>query len=133
MIFKFDIEPIGKARPRASRRGKHIHMYTPNKTQHWMQLVFMKAREQYKGPPLGGPMEVHIISVFKRPQRIKIPERTPHVVKPDIDNVAKIVLDALCYGENPVLVDDKLIYKLNCESWYAAEGEEPSVTVKVVQ
>lgn len=52
------------------------------------------------------------------------------VVKPDIDNVAKAILDAL---NGVAFPDDRQIVQLSCEKWYDVTDENcgfASVTIK---
>jgi len=56
--------------------------------------------------------------------------RSPHVGKPDCDNLAKSVCDAL----NGILWDDdRQICRLVVEKWYAAGDEPIGVDVSVAR
>ena len=93
-----------------------------------------------------GVCKIHIVAVFPRPQRLdkSDPGRHWHCVTPDVDNVAKNVLDALqrdAMGGKPrtkpkagwpgVIPDDKLVVSLLVEKFYAAMNEAPSLTITI--
>jgi Holliday junction resolvase RusA-like endonuclease len=67
----------------------------------------------YKGDPLDGPLIVSIYAWIKKPKSSKLAYPT---TKPDADNIAKAVLDAL----NGILWhDDKQVCQLTIHKVYA--------------
>ena len=125
--------PIGKGRPRATVRGGFVRTYTPAKTKKWESDAAMVLRSSWREEPLEGPISVGILALFPRPQRMvwktKPMPRVPYVQKPDLDNVAKAVLDAL--EKAGVIRDDKAVWSLDCEAMYCAGDEDPRVVVRV--
>lgn len=105
ITFYIPGRPQGKGRPRFTRNG---HTYTPDKTRDYEETV----RWLYKlhgGQKLDGAVWVEIFANFEPPKSDSKKERArklagdaPCTVKPDCDNVAKIILDAL----NGVAYDD---------------------------
>lgn len=62
-------------------------------------------REQHQGRRLyEGPIEMNIIFMFEIPQSAK-EERTYHHIRPDLDNMAKILMD-ICSG---------ILYRDDCQ------------------
>jgi Holliday junction resolvase RusA-like endonuclease len=111
--FQIDGPPIGKGRPKAVRMGNAVRMYTPKKTAEYeTDIAFKAAQLMGDIPPLETPVEVGVHAYYpipaswskKRQQAaingLEIPG------KPDLDNVAKAVLDAL---NGVVYVDDKQV------------------------
>lgn len=103
MIFKIPGEPTGKGRPRYANVRGVVRTYTPKKTRDYERRVQQFFRKAYPGYiPLDGPVSVYIYAVFPVPesfsmakkQRCYSGELLP-TKKPDADNIAKIVLDAL--------------------------------------
>ena len=96
MTVMFEVPFVkGKARPRFARAGKRV--YTPNdtiKAERDIRKAFLAAGGTQA--PKGIEVTVHITTVRplpkSRPKRI---ESEPDVYKPDLDNIAKLVLDAL--------------------------------------
>lgn len=82
---------VGAARPRVTRHGT----YTPKGTRDYRKLV-RNAFIASGGSKLSGPLDVRI-DVYRelpkgRPKRVT---SEPDTFKPDVDNIAKNVLDAL--------------------------------------
>lgn len=135
MRFEFDIAPVEQARPRATRFGKGIRLYDPEKVTIFKRQLGMLAKQQMldRGlEPLDGPLEVCM--EFYRPVQASISkkERSRRLsgvhrptVKPDLDNYIKSTSDAL----NGILwADDNLIISLEAKKFYA---ERPHLTVEI--
>lgn len=129
IIFNVPGEPRGKARPRFDSRSRRT--YTPKETADY-EKTLRRAYEAYaKGrEPLEGPLRLEIIAGFRIPKTAsKIRklgmiegEILPTKV-PDVDNIAKIIQDAL---NGLAYKDDAQICALNVWKIYA---EEPFVQV----
>lgn len=127
--------PVGKGRPRAARRGAGVVMFTPEKTAGYEALVAAAASNAMRaeaGPLFTGPLEAVL------EMRIPIPASWSKAHKaaalagtelptsrPDIDNVAKAILDA-CNGA--VFRDDSQIVMLAATK---AFSETPGVRVVI--
>jgi Holliday junction resolvase RusA-like endonuclease len=89
--------PQGKGRPRRFKYG----MYTPKKTVEYEKQVRQCFIEQ-QGKKLTGPIVAIIIAVYKIPESWSKEKRRQALrreifpaVKPDTDNIAKVILDSL--------------------------------------
>lgn len=122
MEFIVEGEPQGKARPRFSRRSETV--YTPSKTAKYekeIQQAYIAAGG--KLIPEGSYAAVTVDAYFKIPksytkrkrldceQNINRPDK-----KPDIDNVLKVVLDAL---NKVAYKDDEQVIEVVCRKWYS--------------
>lgn len=94
--FEIPGQAKGKERP---RNGKG-YFYTPQNTKDYEELVKVCYRQKYKEPPTKEAVKVGIVvwmvsakSLSKR-KRAEL-ENHPPMKKPDIDNIAKIILDGL--------------------------------------
>ena len=135
MRFKFNIDPVEQARPRAVRFGTSVRMYDPKKVAVYKKQLGYLARQamQERGlEPYDGPLEVHF--EFYRPVQASISkkERARRLlgvhrptVKPDLDNYIKSTSDAL---NGIIWSDDNCIVGLMAEKYYA---EEPHLMVEV--
>lgn len=135
MRFEFDISPVEQARPRATRMGKGIRLYDPEKVAIFKQQLGMLAKQQMldRGlEPFDGPLEVCM--EFHRPvqESISKKERARRLsgvhrptVKPDLDNYIKSTSDAL---NGIIWADDNLIISLEAKKFYA---EQPHLTVEI--
>jgi Holliday junction resolvase RusA-like endonuclease len=90
------------------------------------------AAEVFPGPLLDRPLAGELLFVFPRPANLVWKKRAMprqwHGKRPDAENVAKAVMDALT---NVVWKDDAQVAQLLLRKVYAAGEEAPSVTVSV--
>ena len=138
--FCIDIDPHGKGRPRATSIGGKARQFTPAKTRNWEATFALLAQKHRPAEVIDGPIAVTVTAFFARPKRLcKRSKRTgallggvsPHPIpmtsRPDADNVAKSVLDAMASWWR----DDALVYDLRVLKFYHALGERPGVEVTV--
>ena len=119
--------PVGASRPRVVRlkTGKS-HTFIDDKAVSWEEHTRQQAVAAWqKREPLTGPVGVSILSVHKRPGRL-CRKRDPRgrvlaCCKPDIDNIAKLAMDAL--SKAGIYNDDTQVVRLRAESWYQAIGD----------
>lgn len=98
-MIEFEIQLIGmpQPRPKARRIGPGIQIYTPNSGPiKAYKTIIAAAFKQVAGESFGpfkGPLCLTIGFIFERPHaRLK---EEAHIIKPDLDNLAKGVMDAL--------------------------------------
>ena len=127
--FRVDGEPVAKGRPRFTMSGR---AYTPKRTHDYEK----KVRAAYKGEmfPEDIPLEVHIDAYFKIPKsaskKTSMEMRRGAIrpmKKPDTDNVAKSICDAL---NGLVYADDKQVVRLVVEKWYS---DVPRAEVRITE
>jgi Holliday junction resolvase RusA-like endonuclease len=123
-----DGQPIGKGRARSTRSGMH---YTPAKTRNWESMAALTLNRAIGSMCYNVPLRLEITAYFQRPQRLmrksSSPSRIHHTVKPDADNCAKAVADALVKAH--VVTDDCIINSVLCVKYYCAMGAKPHVAV----
>lgn len=137
IYFKFKGKPVGKGRPRVTARGgKFAHAYTPKKTKDFEDAIrfeFMASNcEKMPVYPKDIPLKVDMTFAFGIPKSYSKKKHEQclngiiqHTKKPDADNVAKAVLDAL---SGYAMEDDSQVVVMQLEKIYA---EEPYVEVKI--
>lgn len=133
MIYEFEIpgKIIGKGRPRLNTYTGCV--YTPTRTKDYETLVMQYFMLKYpRCKPLEGRIAVDIIANFEVPKTAKKQEKelmlenkVNPLKKPDIDNIVKIILDAM---NECAFKDDIQITKLSVEKKYA---EIEKVYVKI--
>ena len=129
-MIRFEIlgQPIAKQRPRVTRSGI---AYTPSKTVNYEALVKYTYQSLYgHREPILGHIEATIIAIFPIPKSYS-KKKTEELLnghnnydkKPDCDNLAKIVLDAL---NGIAYKDDSQVTSLHI---YKEYGTQPKVIV----
>lgn len=96
-------QPVGKGRPRAAKRGKHIQLYTPEKTASYENLVATAAHGSMRGAePIKGAcyvdMDIRLmvpVSWSEKRRNQALEGRVFPTKKPDLDNILKAVFDAI--------------------------------------
>ena len=122
------IKAVGKGRPRVVRRFGHSQAFTPDKTVSFEHRISIEARAAYMQEtwfsPHDGPVRISMVircsvpkSFGKRKRAQALAGDIRPMVKPDIDNVLKSVLDAL---EGVVYLRDSQVVSIDCERYYDA-------------
>lgn len=125
----------GKARVRFQRRGAVMHSFVDEKTESAENWVKACAIEQAGQPCLDGPLRVSLYvrsavpaSWSKKKQAEALQQRIHPTGKPDCDNVAKLVCDAL----NGIMwKDDSQVVSLTVQKAYAAAPETEIVVWQI--
>jgi Holliday junction resolvase RusA-like endonuclease len=124
--FKIPGPPTPKGRPRLGRHG----VYTPQKTKDAEALCKWFARSNCN--LMSGPLSMKIRfgmpipKSYSKKKRAEISAgRLHHMKTPDLDNLAKLVLDAL---NGIAYDDDKQIIELTVSKFYA---ETPGTVIKI--
>lgn len=133
MVYEFEVigDIKGKARPRVNTYT--CKAYTPTNTKDYEELIKQYFKIKYpKYIPLENRVSVKIVAYFKIPKNTSkknaenmLKGSISPTKKPDIDNIVKIILDAL---NKMAFKDDNQITKLEIEKIY---GEEEKILVKI--
>lgn len=116
-VFEVRGEVVGSARPRVTRHGTYI----PAKTRRYRETIKGNFIEQ-GGRVMRGPLSVRIDVYRKLPKsRPKRMESEPDTFKPDVDNIAKNVLDAL---NGLAWEDDSQVVSLTVRKWPRRRDDE---------
>ncbi len=105
-------KPIPKARPRFNRFSGRT--YTPKSTQSFESLISSEARKKFIAP-IEGPVTVKIVFNFIKAKSNK---SDMHIIRPDLDNLVKGVLDGL---NEIAFKDDCQVNRLSCEKNYSTK------------
>lgn len=132
MKIKFTVPgvPVGKGRPRFMKNG---HTYTPQKTRDYEDKVVLCWKCQSgKGFAAGVPLAANISAFFSVPRNLSREkanalDSTPHTKRPDADNVAKAILDAL---NGHAYQDDSAIAFLSVQKYYLLGAPRVEVTIE---
>ena len=129
ITFTVPGDPVPQPRARVSTRGGFARAYVPSKHPvHDYRTQLAVAARLAGLTPTGEPLSVVIDAVFERPKSHRnksgVKGTAPKLPRPDVDNVAKAVLDSL----QDVMGDDTMVARLVVEKSY---GEEARTTVRV--
>lgn len=136
-------EPEAKQRPRATSINGYVRTYTPQKTINYESLIRHEYTEKYGGITFDRdtPILVSISAYFglskcdygkkglSKSGREKI-AMCYCMTHKDIDNIAKIVLDAL---NNVCWEDDKQVVVLNCYKYWTQESPRVEITIGEIE
>ncbi len=126
MKYEFEVigEVVGKERPRVNMYTGSV--YTPNRTKVYELLIQQYFKIKYPNYQiLNGRLSIEIIAYLKIPKstsKIKTQEMLENKIsptkKPDVDNIAKSILDAM---NGFVFKDDNQVSKISVEKRFALE------------
>jgi Holliday junction resolvase RusA-like endonuclease len=137
MRFSIPGEPYGKGRPRVVNVGNRTMAFTPHKTVSYENLVKMEYQAQSEGKTFTDKqVRMNIRAYYGLPKSDSRSKRTAKLAgiirptkKPDIDNVYKIIADAL---NGIAYNDDSQIVSASVEKLYS-ETPRVDVTIEEVQ
>lgn len=129
ITFTVQGEPVPQPRARVSTVGGFARAYVPSKhpVHAYRKSIALEAmRAGLK--PQDEPVEVFIEATFKRPKshltKKGVKATAPKLPRPDVDNIAKAILDSL----QDVMGDDTNVKRLTIEK---AFGDESLTIVSV--
>ena len=132
VTLHLDINPVPKGRPRFSKIGGFVRSYTPKKTSDYEAQVKAIAQSAMTREPLETPLAAFLYFRLPIPKSytkkrvaacLSCSERP--IKKPDLDNLAKSVLDAL---NGVVYLDDAQLVSLHVTKVYS---NNPGVDIMV--
>lgn len=137
--FTIPGRPIGKQRPKVTVRGNFPHAYTPEKTtnyENFVKLIYEREVLLRGGSPLTGAILVQIdvnldvpCSFSRKKKAAAVRHELFPTVKPDADNIAKTICDAL---NGIAYTDDKQIVSLAVNKFYTDGAPFTAVRIQEV-
>ena len=128
MEYQFIVEGkiVGKERPRVNMNTGIV--YTPGRTKEYETLVQQSFRIKYpQYKMLKNRIGIDIIAYFKIPKGTSkantekmLNDQISPAKKPDIDNIAKSILDAM---NRFIIYDDNQVVKISVEKKYDTEDK----------
>lgn len=124
-LIEFSVpgQPQGKGRARVSTHGGFARAYTPEKTAAYENLIKLSCVDRMKDlQPLKGAIKISITAFYAMPKAFSrkksksalLGEIRPQT-KPDLDNIVKVVCDAL---NKIAYADDKDIVEVHARKYY---------------
>ncbi|MFT8928502.1 MAG: RusA family crossover junction endodeoxyribonuclease [Sporolactobacillus sp.] len=127
-------EPVAQGRPRFSTFGGHARAIDPPDSREYKKYVKLMASQNRPHTPIEGPVELKLLiyrpllkSMSKKKKAAAVSGTLRPIKKPDVDNVAKGIMDAMT---GIIWQDDKQVVSLQVAKFYS---ESPRVEVLVVE
>lgn len=137
MIISFIVEgqPQGKGRHRTTKTG---HTYTPEKTVYYENWVKGCYIQRTGAKWLQGPLKATVEAYYKIPNSIKSKNKRQKMIKgiirpqikPDADNIAKVILDSL---NGLAYADDKSVVDLTVSKYYSETEGFIKITLEEIE
>ena len=129
IAFSIPGDPVPQPRPQITTQGGFGRAYVPSKHPiHAYRLAIAAAARVAGLSQATQPISVIVDAVFERPKshmtKAGVRKGAPVLPRPDVDNLAKAVLDGL----QDVIGDDSIVSRLVVEKSYGTEGR---TTVRV--
>lgn len=128
-------DPKAQGRPRAAKRGKFIQVYDDPQSRKAKASLLAIIQSKAPKQPLDCPLRVDLLFYLPRPKahygtgrnadKLKSSSPTLHTKKPDIDNLRKLVMDAMT---GVFWRDDSIVCKGTTIKRYS---ERPRTVIKI--
>lgn len=123
------IQPISWKRT-AYVKGRRVN---DKKLKQYEKAIALYVCSAFDREMIDEPVQVKLSFFFKRPNRLLKSDsptgKVPHYFRPDLDNLAKAVKDAI--SKSRVWKDDCLVYSMNTEKNYAELGTHPRIEIEI--
>lgn len=132
MLYEFFIpgKPIAQGRPKFANRGKFVTAYEPKTSKehkkHCIENLQKQLPEGFNIIEKDHAVSVDLIFCFLDALRVK--KNIPHTIKPDIDNLAKLILDVM---NGIFFKDDSCVTQLLCKKIWVKQQDELGTIVRV--
>ncbi len=134
--------PLAQKRHRHFSRGKFTQVYDPSKHDKtdFQKVLLQVKSENNLTKPLEGALSMKIVFSFERPKShyrtgkysgmVKESAPIEHTKKPDLDNLAKFVMDSM---NKMIFNDDSQVSSLLLIKKYAEDGEEANTEIRLIE
>ncbi len=124
-------QAIPQPRPRARRLGNRVQVYVPKgKSASYRKAIKAAVEEQCPGLVIDGLCGMDIeFAMRMTTKNKKAMHGTPHLRRPDIDNMLKTTLDGLV--DSGLLTDDSIVASLFAKKRWCREGEAAATYILI--
>ena len=129
-------QPRPRAFVRKTKTGPPVaRVFDAGTAENWKSRIAASANgKRPPGAPLDCPIRVELRFIMPRPQSLRRKKDPagpiPHTKRPDVDNLAKAVLD--CLSELGWWVDDTRVAELEATKEYASKEGVPGLELRVL-
>ena len=123
ITFTIPGDPVPQPRPRVSTQGGFARAYVPaSHAIHAYRKAVQLLAKSAGVVATSNPLSVEIVATFARPTshltKKGVRAGAPKLPRPDVDNIAKGILDSL----GDLWGNDSCVASLRVEKWYGTEG-----------
>jgi crossover junction endodeoxyribonuclease RusA len=130
---KIRLEVFGLPAPQGSKRimrGRLIEA-SGDKLKRWRKAIAAACELPELGSPILGPVAVTVTFYLPRPASVKFSKRPFPIVPPDLDKLARGVLDGIGQSEK-IWGDDSQVIELFAYKEYA-DNREPGAVIEIAE
>ena len=132
-MTSYSLDVLGIPAPQGSKRhvGRGILIESSREVGPWRERIALAAHSAMycAGQPLlGSAVDVRLDFVMPRPKSMPKNRTEPAIKRPDLDKLARAVLDAIT---SVVIADDSQVVGLRATKRLALPDEQPGVEVSV--
>ena len=124
LSFRVEGEPAPKGSKRHVGNGRMIE--SSKKLPAWMRAVTQEATKNRPSEPIDAPVSVYMDFYLPKPKR---PRYDAPAVKPDVDKLARSVLDSL--EASDILTNDSRVTLLRAIKHYADNDTPPGADITI--
>jgi len=134
-----EIKVTGLPKPQGSKRvfNGRIVEASGNSLKVWRKAIADECAKQTEHKIILGPVRVEIDFYLPRPKTVKVKDRATPIVPPDVDKLARAVLDGIGQGpsgkvgDGLVYGDDSQVVELLARKFYA-DDREPGANITII-
>jgi Holliday junction resolvase RusA-like endonuclease len=131
--MQIKIEVLGDPAPQGSKRvfnGRVVEA-AGEKLKRWRKAIAAScvAAREHNDVFFTGPVQVRVAFYLPRPKTISIDKRPTPIVPPDLDKLARGLLDGIGQSEM-IWGDDSQVIELHATKHYA-DGREPGAVIEI--
>lgn len=124
--------PVAQPRPRVTRHGVYVPAKHPIHAYRQAVLLTWQSLGKVYGAPMPRAVSLGITFWFPRPKAMRWKTKPmlaiPKTTRPDLDNLAKGVLDSL---QNHAFGDDSQVVELRLSKWIVRGGMPPRTEITI--
>lgn len=131
LFFQISITPksVQFGGKRMCVRGGKPVFFRDKASQSYLDEVALKSRQFRPREAISLPIELSIVFYMPRPAKLKERFFNPHLKRPDLDNLAKPILDVLT--REKFWLDDNQVFQLKLRKEYANSHIPAGIHVKI--
>lgn len=132
MTATLDAFISGRPAPQGSKRhvGHGVLLESSKAVGPWRTLVAWHVAQEWRNPPMDGPVSVYLEFVMPRPASCPKRSTPPAIRRPDVDKLTRAIFDAVT---GVLWRDDSQVVSVTAEKRIAELNEQPGCRIQARQ